>query len=75
MSLISKLEEELYQRIRQTGKYCDLIVMHPQTWVDLKKEVFDLDSTVINRHDPSLKYKGIRVIRSLDIEENLFLVR
>jgi hypothetical protein len=37
--------------------------------------VMDSDGMSIYRHDPSLKYKGIRVLRSLDMVEGLFEVR
>ena len=73
--LQGKLENEMYARISQTGRECNLIVMHPKTWQDLFKEVVDSDGMAIYRHDPSLKYKGIRVLRSLDMVEGLFEVR
>jgi hypothetical protein len=70
------LENEMYAHISQTGKYINLIVMHPQTWKDLKEEVFSSDTNMtIDRHDLSLKYRGIRVLRSLDMVEGLFEVR
>jgi uncharacterized membrane protein len=69
------LENEMYAHISQTRKDINLIVMHPQTWINLTKEVFENDGMAIYRHDPSLKYKGIRVLRSLDMVEGLFEVR
>ena len=68
------LENEMYAHISQTGKDINLIVMHPKTWQDLVKEVFEGYDMSIKRHDPSLKYKGIRVLRSLDMVEGLFEV-
>ena len=73
--LQDNLENEMYAHISQTGKDINLIVMHPQTWINLTKEVFENDGMEIYRHDPSLKYKGIRVLRSLDMVEGLFEVR
>jgi hypothetical protein len=70
-----KLENEMYARISQTGRECNLIVMHPRTWQDLLKEVIDSDGMAIYRHDPSLKYRGIQVLRSLDVAEGVFEVR
>jgi hypothetical protein len=69
------LENEIYAHISQTGKDISLIVMHPQTWINLTKEVFQIDSMEIYRYDPSLRYKGIRVLRSLDMVDGLFEIR
>jgi uncharacterized membrane protein len=73
--LQEKLENEMYAHISQTWKDINLIVMHPQTWINLTKEVFKNDGTAIYIHNPTLKYKGIRVLRSLDMVEGLFEVR
>lgn len=73
--LQDKLENEIYVRISQTGRECNLIVMHPKTWQDLLKEVVESCGMAINRHDPSLKYRGIKVLRSLDMAEGLFEVQ
>jgi hypothetical protein len=69
------LENEIYAHFSQTGKDISLIVMHPQTWINLTKEVFQIDSMEIYRYDPSLRYKGIRVLRSLDMVDGLFEIR
>ena len=69
------LENEMYAHISQTCKDVNLIVMHPQTWQNLCKEVWSNESMAIYKHDASLKYKGIRVLRSLDMVDGLFEVR
>lgn len=74
MSLVSNLEYKLYEKISQTGRECDLIVMHPKTWQDLFQEIIYSDRMEISKFDPILKYRGIRVLRSLDIQEGLFEV-
>jgi len=61
------LEKEIYSSISKTGKDVGLIVMHPKTWLDLCQDVFANESNAIYSHDVSLKYKGIRVLRSLDM--------
>lgn len=66
------LENEMYSHISQTGKDINLIVMHPNTWVNLCKDVWASESMAIYKHDASLKYKGIRVLRSLDMVDGLF---
>lgn len=64
------LEYAIYSHISQTGKDVNLIVMHPKTAEKIWEDVFD-----IYNHEASLKYRGIRVLRSLDISEGLFEVR
>ena len=67
-----KLENQIYNVIMETAREPRLIVMHPQTWVDLVKEVTGKDGMAINRHDPNMKYRGIKVLRSLDLLEGEF---
>ena len=71
----SRLEIQIWSHISQTGKDATLIVMHPKTWEYLCKDVWDSESMAIYKHDASLKYNGIRVLRSLDMVEGLFEVR
>ena len=74
-SIQSRLNNEIYSHIAQTCKNASLIVIHPLTWQDLWIEVIVGDCPSINMHDPSLKYKGIRVLRSFDMVEGLVEVR
>ena len=69
------LENTMYARMAQTGREIDLIIMHPQTWHELLDESHISYKIPINPHDPSLKYKGIRVLRSFDMVKGLFEVR
>lgn len=67
-----KLENQIHNVIMETAREPKLIVMHPQTWVDLVKEVISKDGMAINRYDPNMKYRGIKVLRSLDLLEGEF---
>lgn len=67
-----KLENQIYNVIMETAREPKLIVMHPQTWIDLTKEVFGNNGMYINRYDSNMKYRGIKVIRSLDLLEGEF---
>lgn len=67
-----KLENQIYNVIMETAREPKLIVMHPQTWVDLVKEVTGKDGMAINIYDPNKKYRGIKVLRSLDLLEGEF---
>jgi len=69
------LENEIRSRFHQTGKAVSLIAMHPKTWEDLCKEVWATQKMAIDRHDGSFKYRGITVLRSLDMVDGLFLVK
>jgi len=67
-----KLDNQIHNVIMETAREPKLIVMHPQTWVDLAKEVTGKDGMTINRCDPNMKYRGIKVLRSLDLLEGEF---
>lgn len=67
-----KLENQIHNVIMETAREPRLIVMHPQTWVDLVKEVICKDGMAINRYDQNMKYRGIKVLRSLDLLEGEF---
>ena len=68
----NKLKNQIHNVIMETERMPKLIVMHPQTWVDLQKEVTGKDGVAINRYDPNMKYRGIKVLRSLDLLEGEF---
>lgn len=72
--LINKLEREHYNRVCQIGVDCSLIVVHPKTYKDLIREVQESFGIQINFNKYSLEYRGIKVIRSLDVLEGYFLV-
>lgn len=67
-----KLENQIHNVIMETAREPKLIVMHPQTWFDLVKEVTGKYGMAINRYDPNMKYRGIKVLRSLDLLEGEF---
>lgn len=67
-----KLENQIHNVIMETAREPKFIVMHPQTWVDLVKEVTAKDGMAINRYDQNMKYRGIKVLRSLDLLEGEF---
>ena len=68
----NKLKNQIHNVIMETERMPKLIVMHPQAWVDLQKEVTGKDGMAINRYDPNMKYRGIKVLRSLDLLEGEF---
>jgi hypothetical protein len=69
-----KLENQIHKVIVETGRVPKLIVMHPQTWVDLAKEITGKDGMTISKYDPHMKYRGIKVLRSLDLLKGKFEV-
>lgn len=71
--LQDNLEYQIHKQVQETCRDCNLILCHPKTWEDLIKEtslLYDnyVDSTFI-------KYRGIRVYRSLDVIEGIFEVK
>ena len=68
-----RLENQIYKVIHETGREPRVIIMHPKTWFDLMEEVIGKNDISINRHVSDMRYKGIKVIRSLDLSENDFL--
>ncbi len=67
-----KLENQIYNVIMETAREPKLIVMHPQKWVDLVKEVTGKDGMAINKYYQNMKYRGIKVLRSLDLLKGEF---
>lgn len=67
-----KLENQIHNVIMETAREPKLIVMHPLTWENLAKEVIGKDGMTINKYDPNMKYRGIKVLRSLDLLEGEF---
>ena len=67
-----KLDNQIHNVIMETTRDPKVIVMHPQTWDDLVKEVTGKDGMAIYRYDSNMKYKGIKVLRSLDLLEGEF---
>jgi len=49
-----------------------LILLHPQTWCDLVKEISNNGGMSINLYEQNMKYRGIKVIRCLDLLEDEF---
>ncbi len=70
----NNLEIAIYSHISKTGKEPSLIVMHPVTWIGLCEIFFGMDSIISKEMQSSLKYRGIKVLRSLDITQGEFEV-
>lgn len=68
-----KLEYQIHNHVMETAKEPKFIVMHPQTWANLVEEVISKDGMAIDRYYPNMKYRGIKVFRSLDLPINDFL--
>jgi hypothetical protein len=67
-----KLENQIHNVITETAREPRTIVMHPQTWENLINEVIIKDGMAINRFESNIKYRGIKVLRSLDLLEGEF---
>lgn len=63
-----KLDWHIHAHFLLTYKVPTLIVMHPKTWIDLTTGLFDGQEVTLG----VLKYKGIQVFRSLDLNQDDF---
>ena len=63
------VDEVIYNWVMENGKEPNHIVMHPNTWQYLSSEL-----GMRSNHDLVVwnKYKGYKVFKSFDIEENKF---
>ena len=67
-----KLDHQIDDVMIERAREPMIIVMHPQTWVNLVEEVISENSTAINKLSPGMLYRGIKVFRSLDLLEGEF---
>ena len=76
-SIQDKLEKQLYSHFNETIREPTLIVMHRDTWYDLCGSIWLVEKMKTRDFDPSGQgfYKGIQVLRSLDVPVGLFEVR
>lgn len=77
MELQERLEKELdiYTLLFMFNTPPSLILMHPETWANLVREVVSKpDNLFINIHSSRLEYRTIPVYRSLEVQENIFIV-
>ena len=78
MSLYNKLQNVLNEYLCTNNKKPNIIVMHPNTWENLLKELkteFLFLGDTSNMFTTKLKYvkfEGIRVLRSFDLKEGEF---
>lgn len=76
--LEQKLRNEIWMQMGKHPFPSDpvLIITHPKTWDDLTREMLGDQAyrSVDVQGLKEIKYAGIRVIRSLDIENGEFLV-
>jgi hypothetical protein len=71
--LKNKLIETIISRVRETNRDIDLIIMHPQTWTNLCIECFSYNLNDVDCYNR--KFQGIQVLRSFDVEIDLFTVK
>lgn len=66
------LDDKLHNYYVGAGRDPKMIIMHPTTWIDLKKEVWAENRTPISTDENDLRYRGIRVLRSSDLPVGWF---
>lgn len=69
-----KIKDAVYDTMSQIGRKPTLIVVHPTMFNKLNEEVFGKDNTIINKSDLNFEYVGIKIIESLDLPEDDFVM-
>lgn len=72
MKLQSLLEEAIYNHLSRKKYEPTIIIVNSKTWEKLICEI--VDSSFYDEFSVKLIYRGIRVLRSYDVEENKFEV-
>lgn len=69
-----KIKDAVYDTMSQIGRKPTVIVVHPTIFNKLNEEVFGKDNTIINKSDLNFEYIGIKIIESLDLPEDDFVM-
>lgn len=72
MNIQENLENQFIALVLKTRREPTVIVMHPNTWEYLVTEVIEKYSMNISSGDQNMKYRGCKVLRSLDLNEGEF---
>jgi hypothetical protein len=75
--LLDALRLDYYQFMKEerTGKGPAGIICHPQTLYELVNEASSIISTELPyTPDQKVRYRGIPILRSIDMEEKIFLI-
>ena len=67
MGLTEKIEILIFERRKQRLEMPKLIVMHPNTWVELVREMASFYAET--NFGKKFEYRGIRILRSCDLSE------
>lgn len=76
-SIQSKLEDTIFSFVANHNRGVEHIVMHPDTWEEVLKEIISSNGSSYHKSTENMKdikYKGIRVVRSTDVEKFKFLI-
>ena len=72
MKTLQKLQDEILNFLKFNAKNFSLIIIHPDTFEELKAELTEIDSPYLEEHRVDdntsfFRYMGIEVIRSQDV--------
>tara|TARA_R110000851_G_scaffold117621_4_gene244484 strand:- start:9322 stop:9549 length:228 start_codon:yes stop_codon:yes gene_type:complete len=74
MNEIEKLESSLYDFCNYKGIMPTLIVMHPNTFRNLERTNTYIMKSSCNLDTQKLEYRGIKILRSLDVNNEEFFI-
>ena len=72
MMYSKKIKDAVYDTMSQIGRKPTVIVVHPTIFNKLKEELFNKDNIYTSPLD--FKYIGIKIIESLDLPEDDFVM-
>ena len=72
MMYSKKIKDAVYDAMSQIGKKPEFIVVHPTIFNKLKEELFNKDNIYTSPLD--FKYIGIKIIESLDLPKDDFVM-
>ena len=67
--IATKISAAIFNYISTTGRDCKLILLHPITLEDLVNEFRESVRFSPNENSTDIKFRGIKVYRSLDVIE------
>lgn len=74
MTLINKVEEGVYNYVKQHRETPSHIVMHPTTLEYFWIEIYESMGWSNGQEGKGMKYRGIDILRSLDVEPGEIII-
>jgi hypothetical protein len=70
---LNNLQEQFHDSLTRSIQGLSVIVMHPVTFANIRSEILEQSSVNAEYRDENFFY-GVRIYRSLDIDEGKFII-